>query len=367
MSSPVPINDLKRHTQPLRAELAEALRLVTESGWYILGPRVREFEAAFARYCGVEYGVGTANGTDALELALRAVGVGPGDQVVAAANAGGYGTTAILTCGAVPRFAEVDAGTLLLDPAAVESAIGPRTRAILVTHLYGRMADMPRLLEVAGRAGVPVVEDCAQAHGARREGRAAGGWGAAGCFSFYPTKNLGALGDGGAVVTRDAALAERVRRLRQYGWSNRYQAELPGGRNSRLDEMQAAVLLAKLPYLESWNARRRAIAAAYTSAFSGLGTGAPAADSGYVAHLYVLRAGHREAFRQRLTARGIATDVHYPEPDYRQACWREQPWAACSLPVTEQGCREVVTLPCFPELTGDEVERVVAAVTEVLR
>jgi dTDP-4-amino-4,6-dideoxygalactose transaminase len=341
---------------------------VTESGWYILGPRVREFEAAFARYCGVAHCVGTGNGTDALELALRAAGVGAGDQVITAANAGGYGTTAILACGAVPQFADIDPATLLLDPAAVEAALAPQVRAILATHLYGRMVDMPRLLAVAERGNVPVVEDCAQAHGARLFERPAGSWGAAGCFSFYPTKNLGALGDGGAIVTADAALAERARRLRQYGWSRRYQAELAGGRNSRLDEMQAAILLAKLPHLDAWNERRRAIAAAYSEAFAALGVHAPAASGAdYVAHLYVLRVPDREAFREALAAAGVGADVHYPLPDHHQPCWRAAPWAACNLPVTELCCRQVVTLPCFPELTDEEVNRVIATVARVVR
>ena len=231
------------------------------------------------------------------------------------------------------------------------------------------MADMPRLLEIAHRTGIIVIEDCAQAHGARLEGRPAGSWGDVGCFSFYPTKNLGALGDGGAIVTANSAIAERARCLRHYGWTSRYTAVMAGGRNSRLDELQAAVLAAKLPHLDCWNVRRRAIAAAYNNAFRDLdGVAVPPPDGPeYVAHLYVMRVRERAAFRKKLADCGIATDVHYPTPDYRQPCWRDEQWAHCWLPMTEQCCREAVTLPCFPELTDAEVARVMEAVCGVLR
>ena len=268
MAETVPLNDLERHNRPLLEELEAAVRAALGSGWYILGPRVWEFEAAFAAYCGAGECIGVGNGTDALELALRALGAGPGDVVAAAANAGGYGTAAILATGAEPLYVDVDPATMLMDARALRAAVTPRTRAVLVTHLYGHMADMPALLEAA--AGVPVIEDCAQAHGARLEGRHAGTWGAAGCFSFYPTKNLGALGDGGAVVTSGGELAARLRALRQYGWTAKYTAAVPGGRNSRLDELQAAVLLAKLPRLDAWNRRRGEIAAAYGAMLAGL-------------------------------------------------------------------------------------------------
>jgi dTDP-4-amino-4,6-dideoxygalactose transaminase len=280
------------------------------------------------------------------------------------ANAGGYSTAAILAVGAEPLYVDVDPRTLLLDLDHLRAAVGHRVRAIVATHLYGRMVDMPGLLAVAGQAGVPVIEDCAQAHGARLHGRPAGSWGTLGCFSFYPTKNLGALGDAGAIVTADAALAGRVRTLRQYGWRGKYRSELPGGRNSRLDELQAAVLLAKLPYLDAWNERRRAIARTYTEAFSGSSLGVPPpAGPEDVAHLYVVRAPDRERLRSRLAAAGIRTDVHYPVPDYRQEAVRERPWAAAQRrPVTERCCAEVLTLPCFPELTDAEVDHVASVV-----
>ena len=345
----------------MAAELRAALERVLARGWFILGPEVEAFEQEFAQVCQVSHCVGVANGTDALELALRALGAGAGEEVATVANAGGYATTAIRAAGAAPVFVDVEPGSLNMDPAALPAALSPRTRAVIVTHLYGRMAEMPRLLEVAGRAGVPLIEDCAQAHGAVLDGRPAGSWGAAGCFSFYPTKNLGALGDGGAVVTAEAALAERLRRLRQYGWSEKYRSALAGGRNSRLDEMQAAVLRAQLPRLADFNHRRRAIARAYSAALRGAPLEIPQRfGEDYVAHLYVLRTSRRDALRAALAAQGIFAEVHYPVPDH----WQESSPAQVVLPVTEQAAREVLSLPCFPEMADAEVAAVARAVLE---
>lgn len=364
----IPVNDLKRHNALLLGQLADSVTAVLNSGWYILGPKLREFEAAFARFCGVEHCIGTANGTDSLELALRACGVGPGHQVATVANAGGYSTTAIRAAGAEPIYVDVEPGSMLLDIGHLQTNITPRTRAVIATHLYGRMVDMPRLMDIASRAEIAVIEDCAQAHGARLCGRHAGAWGALGCFSFYPTKNLGALGDGGAIITNDAALAGRTRDLRQYGWKAKYRSGLPGGRNSRLDEIQAAVLLAKLPHLEQWNARRRDIARTYSEGFAGLNLRSPdVLGPECVAHLYVIRVPNREALQSGLSALGIGTDIHYPVPDHSQDCYRTESWAACILPVTEQCCTQVLTLPCFPELTDEEVNRIVLAVRQALR
>ena len=361
----IAVNDLKRHNAPLLHELRSRMDAVLDRGWYILGPVVAEFEGEFARYCGADHSVGVANGTDALELALRACGVGPGSNVITVANAGGYGTTAIRLTGADPIFVDIDPQTLLIDPAALRRSIAPGVKAILVTHLYGRMADMPAILEIAG--DIPVIEDCAQAHGARLNGTHAGTFGMVGCFSFYPTKNLGALGDGGALITSSPELAERLRQLRQYGWTKRYTSGIVGGRNSRLDELQAAVLLAKLPHLDAWNQRRLEIARSYTEAFRGLPVGAPATpDTSYVAHLYVIRTTEREPLQQRLRAAGVGTDIHYPTPDHRQECYRHEAWARVSLPETERACGEVLTLPCFPEMTSDEVSAVATAVRNLL-
>jgi len=359
------INDLKRHNGAIAVELRAALERVLARGWFILGPEVEAFEQEFAQACGTRACVGVASGTDALELALRALEVGPGDEVATVANAGHYSTTAIRAASATPVYVDVEPGSLNMDPAALAGTLSPRTRAVIVTHLYGRMAAIERLTEIAGRAGVPVVEDCAQAHGAVLEGRPAGSWGAAGCFSFYPTKNLGALGDGGAVVTSEAALEGRLRQLRQYGWKEKYRCALAGGRNSRLDEMQAAVLRAKLPYLRAWNERRRAIAHAYSAALAVAPLTLPDRfGEDYVAHLYVIRAPRRDELQEFLRARGIFAEVHYPVPDHWQEASQTKPPAPPILPVTEQAAREVLTLPCFPEMTDGEVQMVGRAVQE---
>jgi dTDP-4-amino-4,6-dideoxygalactose transaminase len=346
------------------AELEHALRGAIErvlaSRHYVLGKEVDAFEHAFAEYCGARRCIGVGNGTDALELALRALGIGRGSRVATVANAGYYTCTALDAIGAEPVFVDVDE-SLTMSPVALARVVAD-VDAIVVTHLYGRLAAIDTIVECATRHAKPVVEDCAQAHGAARAGRRAGSFGALGCFSFYPTKNLGALGDGGAIVTSDEALADEVRRLRQYGWSRKYEVSVRGGRNSRLDELQAAVLATKLPYLDASNAERRTIAARYRAGLANRGVLLPAiCDDGDVAHLFVVRHARRDALRQALDAAGIASDVHYPIPDHRQSV-RAQP--ATLLPATEAACAEVLTLPCFPGLAPDAVDRVIAVVRD---
>ena len=345
------INEIGRQNHALSTDIQAAIKRVLDRGWYILGPEVEAFEREFADYCGAGHCVGVGNGTDALELALRALALPRGSRVLTVANAGGYSTTAILAAGLTPVYADVDPQTMTMQPLPAD------VRAVIATHLYGRMAPMPAILAAAG--GVPVIEDCAQAHGAMLDGRKAGTWGTLGCFSFYPTKNLGALGDGGAVITRDAVLGARLRELRQYGWRSKYRSEVAGGRNSRLDEMQAAILRAKLPHLDTWNRQRREIALRYNEAFRDLPLQTPTAlDEAHIAHLYVVRSTARDRIREVLAGAGIATDVHYPVPDYRQPSMPD----ADLLPTTEDCCRTVLTLPCFPELTDAEVTRIIAAV-----
>jgi dTDP-4-amino-4,6-dideoxygalactose transaminase len=357
----IAIHDIARQQAPQIEELKRALLGVLGSGWYVLGEQVRAFEAAFARYCGVGHAVGVGNGTDALELALRAVGVVAGDAVVTVANAGGYASTAIRACGARARYVDVDAETQVVDPGAVASALAERPRAVVVTHLYGRLAPVEAIAGLARDAGVALIEDCAQAHGARRGGVYAGAFGDLGCYSFYPTKNLGALGDGGAVISNDGALAGRVRQLRQYGWEAKYHAALAGGRNSRLDEIQAALLAVKLGRLDADNERRRAIARAYAAGIANPAIRAPRRDgSDDVVHLYVLRCARRDALRAHLNAHGIASDVHYPVPDHRQAVDYGDA-GAVSLPLTERLAAEILTIPCHPAMDDDEVARVIAA------
>ena len=363
----IAMNDLGRQTRALESELAACVKRVLASGWYILGTECAGFESEFAAYCGTAHCVSVANGTDALELALRALGTGPGDRVATVANAGGYSTTSIRAAGAEPLYIDIDPGSMNMSPRDLAERLTPDTRAVIATHLYGRMADMPALLEVVNRAGVPLVEDCAQAHGASLHGRKAGSWGAIGSFSFYPTKNLGALGDGGAITTDDEALARRVRALRQYGWSTRYQCS-EYGRNSRMDEMQAAILRVKLPYLDQWNARRREIANSYSAALAGAALECPREfGPDHVAHLYVVRSKARTWLREALQRAGIATDVHYPLPDHLQAAAQNTPAGRVELPETERAAREILTLPCHSELTRTEIAAVIEALQALAR
>ncbi len=344
-------------------ELSRAARSVIESGHYVLGTKVTAFEREFADYCGVSDCIGVANGTDALELALKGIGVEPGQQVIVCANAAMYGTSAVLACHANPVFVDVDLQTATLCPEALTALLASNREpvaAIIVTHLYGRLADMERICAVAEKYGISIVEDCAQAHGARdKNEKIAGSFGKAATFSFYPTKNLGAIGDGGAVVTSDRMVAERIRKLRQYGWNGKYQNELAGGRNSRLDEMQAALLSQLLPKLDQWNTRRRHIANLYSSDIRHEAIRTPdIAGADYVAHLYVIHSARRDELRDHLTAHGIGTDIHYPLPDYRQALFAGK-FSGTALPNTEALCSSCLTLPCYPELGDDEIRRVI--------
>ncbi len=359
----VPLNDLGRCNNSILDEIHAAIERVLSSGWYVLGPEVEAFESEFAAYCGVPHCIGVANGTDALELAIRTLGVGPAEQVVTTANAGMYSSSAIRAVGADPVYVDVDPQTMNMDPTALANVLSPEIKAIIVTHLYGRMAAMPQLMRVASRAGVPIVEDCAQAHGAHIDGRKAGSFGELGCFSFYPTKNLGALGDGGAIITKDSQFAERLRMLRQYGWSTKYCSRLQGGRNSRLDELQAAILRVKLPRLDTWNESRRRIAEHYWNGLQHLDLDLPAnTGDDYVAHLYVVRTTSRSDLSRQLAAAGITTDIHYPVPDHLQESARLDSLPNWELPITEEYSQQIVTLPCFYGMTAAEISRVVIAV-----
>lgn len=362
MHPQIPLNSLLRHTSELHEDLILASQEVIRSGYFVLGPQVEAFETEFARYCGTDHCIGVANGTDALELSLKALGVSAGDKVAVIANAAMYSTSAVLATGATPVFIDV-ADDATMDPGALQSAAAADTlSAIVVTHLYGRLADMAAILDVADSLRIPVVEDCAQAHGARDEqGRAAGSLGALGSFSFYPTKNLGALGDGGAVTTSDPQLAQRVRQLRQYGWGQKYTNEIAGGRNSRLDELQAAMLRVMLPHLDAWNTRRREIGNRYSTSIRHPDIAVPPPGGAeYVAHLYVVRSPRREELREHLAEHGIATEVHYPVPDHLQPILGDR-YVNAALERTLRDTALVLSLPCFPELTDAEVDRVVDA------
>lgn len=357
------INDISARISVHETYIRTAIENVIASGWVVLGPEVKRFEASFAEYLGARYCVGVANGTDAIELALKAMSVGANDRVATVANAGLYTTTAVLAVGAEPFFLDVDLETSNVTLAEVERAVAAGIKAVVVTHLYGlAVPEIQQIANLCVQEGVLLLEDCAQAHGARINGKSVGTFGDAASFSFYPTKNLGALGDGGAVVSNNAEIAEHVLRLRQYGWTTKYQVDFAGARNSRLDEIQAAILLAFLPHLDAANARRREIAARYGTMINHPEVVVPSATGpGYVGHLYVVRSVHRDALRVHLRSLDIASDVHYPIPDYRQPVFGRR-FADVMLKNTERLASEVLTLPCYPEMTDDEIAQVIAAV-----
>jgi len=340
-----------------------AIDRVIQRGWFVLGPEVDAFEHEFAAASGAAHAVGVGTGTDAIALALRALRIGAGDEVITTPLSAAYSALAIMMTGARPVFADIDAVRLTIDPKAIEAAIGPRTRAILPVHLYGQAADMIAIERIAERHHLAVVEDCCQAHLGTASGRPVGTIGAAGAFSFYPTKNLAALGDGGAVVTNDRALADTLRRLRNGGQVDRYHHEEPGV-NSRLDEIQAAVLRARLPRLRSWTERRRALAARYRDRLRGAAVDVPVeCDPGHVYHLFVVRTAQRPELQRRLADRGIDTLVHYPVPIPRQPAMREAGPAECS--VAARVCDEILSLPLHHRLRDGEVDEVAAAVKEI--
>jgi dTDP-4-amino-4,6-dideoxygalactose transaminase len=342
-----------------------ALERVVASGWFVLGPEVEAFERELAAESGTAFAIGVGSGTDALALILRAIGVGPGDEVVTSPLSAAYTALAVVMAGARPTFADVDPARLTIDPAAVERAITSRTRAILPVHLYGQAADMAALERIASRHNLAIVEDCCQAHFARAADRPVGTIGVAGALSFYPTKNLGALGDGGAVITNDAAIAERVRRLRNGGQVTRYRHEMLGV-NSRLDELQAAVLRARLAFAPGWTARRRELAAIYRAALEEASlagtTMLPERDAGHVYHLCVLQAQRRDALQRYLDERGIETLVHYPVPIPSQPAFAASVFEPC--PIAAAACDRVLSVPCHPGLRSNDVHDVVTAIAE---
>lgn len=357
----VPFNSPGRASAAQEVALAGALDRVLKSGWYVHGPEHEAFEREFADYLGVQNVIGVASGTDALELALKSVTAVAKNAVLTAANAGAYATTAAHRAGFTPYYADVEESTLCLSARTVEEALarsGGGVGTVVVTHLYGRMAPAREIRDVCRRHHVALVEDCAQAVGALGDGGLAGSIGDAAAFSFYPTKNLAALGDGGAVATDRDDVARRVRQLRQYGWSRKYTVELTGGANSRLDEIQAAVLRVRLPLLERQNLRRREIVARFVKAAAGGPLNVLRADGpGHVAHLCVGLTDQRDAVRALLNEGGIATDVHYPVPDHMQPAFLV-PGDVPSLPVTEWAASRVLSLPCFPEMTEEDIEHV---------
>jgi len=348
-----------------QTDIDAAIQRVLRSGHYILGPEVEAFEKEFSAWLGVAGTVGVANGTEALELALQAAGIGPGDKVVTVANTVSATVAAIKAAGARPFYAEIEPATMLLDVPALEATLAmlrdPKIKAVVPVHLYGQAVDMPRLMEVAAKHHLLVIEDCAQAHGAAAGGRKAGTWGQLAAFSFYPTKNLGALGDGGAVCGNDAGLLEQVKALRQYGWRKRYVSEAHG-RNSRLDEMQAAILRVKLTRLDAENARRTAIAGMYLAGLKGTSLTLPVVAEGrtHCWHQFVVRTPRRDELKAYLEKKGILCGVLYPVPIHRQPAYHD---ASLSFQHTEQACDSVLSLPMHPGLSDDDVARIIREVT----
>jgi dTDP-4-amino-4,6-dideoxygalactose transaminase len=361
----IPFFDYLRQYEELSVRLDAAIARVLRSGRLVLDREVRSFEEGFADYCGAAWGVGVNSGTDALRVALSAAGVGEGDDVITVPNTSVGTVSAIRSAGARPVFIDVLESTLLMDPAGIEAGITPRTKAILPVHLFGQPADMDPILAIARRRGLKVIEDCAQSHGAEYHGRKTGSIGDAGCFSFYPTKNLGTFGDGGMVVTSDAGLAERARAIRTYGWERRDYSEREGV-NSRLDEVHAAVLREKLPFLDDWNQRRYEHAMQYKQLLEGLPLGLPSISEGtlHVFHLFVVRTPRRDALMRFLATRGIGTLVHYPVPLHLQPAYAGFGRGEGSCPVAERSQKEVLSLPLFPELERHELEEVCGAVRE---
>ncbi|MGE5620706.1 MAG: DegT/DnrJ/EryC1/StrS family aminotransferase [Sphingomonadaceae bacterium] len=357
----IEFNDLKPQHREMRDEIRSALDQVLEDGWFILGRQGEAFEREFADYCGVAHCVAVGSGTEAIHLALLACGVQPGDDVVTVSHTAVPTASAISFAGARPVFVDIDPRTFTMDPDKLEAAITPRTRAILPVHLYGQVADMEPILEVGRRHGIPVIEDACQAHGAEYRGRRAGSLGSLAAFSFYPTKNLGACGDGGAVTTDDAELADKLRLLRNYGQRKRYFHESKGF-NSRLDEMQAAILRAKLPHLNRWNEMRRAKARLYHSLLKGVVLPFEADYGRHVYHLYVIRTPRRDELQRFLADRGIGSLIHYPVPVHLQEAYRDLGVPAGALPATERCAREILSLPLYPELPDEQIAEVAEAV-----
>lgn len=345
--------------QSHKEEIDAAISVVLNKGRYILGDETRSFEMEFAAYIGVAHAIGVGSGTDALRIALAACGIGSGDEVITVSHTAVATISAIELCGATPVFVDIDPEYYTMDPSALEAVITPQTKAIIPVHIYGQPADLAPIMEIARRHGLRVIEDCAQAHGATYQGQRVGAWGDIACFSFYPTKNLGALGDGGMVVTDNPTLAERVRLLREYGWAKRYTSEISGW-NSRLDELQSAVLRVKLRYLDADNAKRERLAAIYDEQLARTSLSLPRRrlNATHVRHLYVVRSTRRDKLQLFLEERNIGTLVHYPVPVHLQPAYIHLIHKEVTLKETERAAGSILSLPMYPELTEGEAKSI---------
>jgi dTDP-4-amino-4,6-dideoxygalactose transaminase len=361
----IPLVDLTAQYHSIKEEIDAAVLSTLESGHFILGPQVTKFEENVAAYLGVDFGVGLASGTDALILALRALNIGAGDEVLIPAYTFFATAGAVMSVGAAPVFVDIDPVTYQMDVAQIGERVTSRTKAIIPVHLYGHPADMDPILAIAREHGLKVIEDNAQAFGSTYKGQKTGSIGDIGCLSFFPTKNLGAYGDGGMVVTRDAALAERMRMLRTHGWKKKYYSE-ELGYNSRLDAIQAAILQAKFPHLDSWNEKRRALAGRYTEELSRLGVTVPVEREWgrHVYHLYIIRSDRRAELQAFLKEKGIASEVYYPLPPHLSTPCRKLGYQEGDFPHAERASRETLALPLYPEMTTAQQDDVIKAVRE---
>jgi dTDP-4-amino-4,6-dideoxygalactose transaminase len=362
----IPFGDLKPQYSHLKKEIDGAVRQVIERGWFILGEEVAAFEKEFSFYCGSSFGVGVGSGTEALHLSLIALSVGHGDEVITVPNTAVPTVSAISFAGAVPKFVDINPDTYTIDVTKIESAITEKTKAIIPVHLYGQCADMDAILDISKKYNLAVIEDACQAHGATYKGKKAGSMGDAGCFSFYPSKNLGAFGDGGIVVTNDAAIAERLKLLRNYGQEKRYFHRIKGF-NSRLDEIQAAILRVKLKCLDQWNTTRMGKAALYKRLLrdvSNIITPIEAPYSSHVYHLFVIRCEERNNLQGFLSEKGIGTLIHYPRPIHLQESYKDLRCEKGDLPVAEHCAETILSLPLYPEIKDSEIEFIVAAIKD---
>jgi dTDP-4-amino-4,6-dideoxygalactose transaminase len=366
MHMSIPLVDLVAQYRSIRPEIDNAIQAVLEGGHFILGPNTKSLEQEMARYLGVDHGIGVASGSDALILALRALGIGPGDEVIVPSFTFLATASAVLHVGAVPVLVDVEPQTYCMDVDAVARAIGTQTRAIIAVHLFGQPVDMEPLMALAAAHGLTVIEDNAQALGAADRGRKTGSVGHVGCLSFFPSKNLGGYGDGGMIVTNDQSVANKARILRTHGWREKYHPEVLGY-NSRLDEMQAAILRVKLQYLDKWNGERTRLARLYTRALSEAGVDTPTErpESSHVYHLYVIRVRQRAAVEQALRERGIGTAVYYPIPLHRTTLFKDHA-AGHAFPVSDQLSAELLAIPLYPEMGEERQDTVVAAVRQAV-
>lgn len=354
-----PLSQYRTH----KKEIDEALHRVLDKGRYILGEETEAFESEFAAYIGVSYGIGVGSGTEAIHLALAACGIGAGDEVVTVSHTAVATVSAIALTGAKPVFVDIEHDFYTLDPQRLEEAITAKTKAVIPVHLYGQAADMLSIIAISKKYGLRIIEDCAQAHGTIYKGRPVGSWSDMACFSFYPTKNLGAVGDGGMIVTGNPDLAAKARLLREYGWAERYVSKIPGW-NSRLDELQAAILRVKLPYLDADNERRALLASKYDHTLAGLDLVTPKRrpPSTHVYHLYVIRSAERDELRACLKERGVDALIHYPVPVHLQPAYGGLSQSVDHLQETEKAAREVLSLPIYPEMQEKDLEEVVGIV-----